>query len=108
MLKVKGKFLALLIVATSCLVANDCVRFAFSVLQLVAIDQPFSSTTEEESRGSSGFQLVEEDAKHKDFYPSHLFIHLADAGLATSIVHLIQDDDVRHLADMSILVPPPR
>jgi hypothetical protein len=107
MSKINSALKILLFVAASTLVVNDCVRLmlAFDGFQIAfMLDR---AENEEESKPLGSFSMFEEEVKHKASTPT-IFIELVvEEELTVFVTHLIQDDEIRHLAYMPIFSPPP-
>lgn len=95
----------LMFVAGSCLVANDVARVLFPGIQQALIAQICDDKDKDDNNTVSAFSFFEEEVKHsgKDRY----FLPLEAGELETAAAHLIQDDNVRHLAYIPIFSPPP-
>ena len=96
----------LVFVAGCCLVANDVARLLFPDIQQALIVQVVNENEQDESNPASAFSFFEEEVKHSDNEHFHHLV-LPEGELEAAVVHLIKDDDVRHLAYIAIFSPPP-
>ena len=62
---------------------------------------------QQEKNETTAFSLLEEEVKHKDITPAGSIEIIPDTGIEVFIAHLIEDDEVKHLAYMAIFSPPP-
>ena len=107
MLQIQRTLKVFLFIAASMLVLNDCARLAFSMAGININSKVFLTENEEESNPINAFSLFEEEVKHSNVYPAFSFSGLTAVGLDAAIVHLIKDDEVKHLAYLAIFSPPP-
>ncbi|MBV6439268.1 MAG: hypothetical protein DYG98_24175 [Haliscomenobacteraceae bacterium CHB4] len=93
-------------VAGSCLVINDVARLVFPCVQQALIAQVCGDKGQDDNNNISAFSFFEEEVKHSGkerFYP----LPLPENELEVAVAHLIEDDDIRHLAYIPIFSPPP-
>lgn len=85
---------------------NDVARLMFPCIQQALISQISDDREQDDNNTINAFSFFEEEVKHsgKDrFYP----LPLIEGELEVAAAHLIEDDDVRHLAYIPIFSPPP-
>lgn len=97
----------ILFIAASCLVVNDCARLVFSFNEQYLASQIRNLYEQDQKNEVNAFSFFEEEVKHKELSPGPAIIIAEDEGIETYVGHLIEDDEVRHLAYIPIFSPPP-
>ncbi len=101
-------FIFLFAIAVSSLVLNDVARLVFPHVFQTLLTQRTATDEEKKDDNNPTSTLFEEEVKHKTT-KERLEFPAIDVlkELDSAIVHLITDDDVRHLAFLPIFSPPP-
>ena len=97
---------ALLFLAGICLVLNDVARIVSPCVQQMLIDQVNNASDADDNNSLNSFSFFEEEVKHQG-KERLFFLLLPEYELEAAVAHLIEDDDVRHLAYIPIFTPPP-
>jgi hypothetical protein len=97
----------LIFVAVSCLILNDSLRFSISLSQAQIFSRFFDNSSEEEQKEASWPFSAEEEAKIKECFNCTDVAGVVFLKLGISIKHRIEDEEVRHLAHLSVFSPPP-
>lgn len=93
--------------ASTMLLLNDCARLVFAFQPSFLISNDYHQAQGEESDPFSLYSIIEEESKVKEINTYNPFRLTAESGLETSVAHLIEDEEVRHLAHLDIFSPPP-
>lgn len=99
-------FRVFLFIAGFCLVLNDVARVAMPCVRQILIDQINDISEQDDNNSLNSFSFFEEEVKHQG-KERPFFLAPLESELEVSASHLIQDDDVRHLAYIPIYTPPP-
>lgn len=104
----RQSFRTLLFLAATCLLLNDGVRLFCPQFQQSFIASAENPQQEEDNNPANSFSLLEEEVKHH-YYPERFLVDptMEDTGIDAAAIHLIKDDEVRHLAFIPIFSPPP-
>ena len=97
---------ALMFLAGYSLVVNDVARLLFPCIQQALVAQICDEKGQDDNNPINAFSFFEEEVKHSvrdRFYT----LQLTEIELEVAVAHLIQDDEIRHLAYIPIFSPPP-